>query len=84
MDKAQALVLDYDDEEDILYVSFKTGQEAVCIEQESGVLIRVHPETDEIVGYTIIDFLGKFSSPARQPIRVELPQALRGHLTSSR
>ena len=38
MDKAQALVLDYDDEEDILYVSFKMGQEAVCIEQENGVL----------------------------------------------
>lgn len=81
MDKAQALILDYDDEEDILYVSFKTGQETVCIEQGDGVLIRVHPETDEIVGYTIIDFLGKFSSPARQPIRVELPQALRSHLT---
>ncbi len=84
MDKAQALILDYDDEEDILYVSFKMSREAVCIEQENGVLIRVQPETGEIVGYTIIDFLGKFSSPARQPIRVELPQALRGHLTLSR
>ena len=75
MDKAQALILDYDDEEDILYISLnKIGQEAVCIEQENGVLLRVHPETEEIVGYTIIDFLGKFSSTAHQPIRVEFPQ----------
>ncbi len=64
MDKAQALILDYDDEEDILYVSFKMSREAVCIEQENGVLIRVQPETGEIVGYTIIDFWGN-SRPLR-------------------
>ena len=60
-DKVQTLILDYDDEEDILYVSFNKGQAAVCIEQKNGVLTRVPPETGEIVGYTIMDFLGKFS-----------------------
>ena len=52
----------------------KTSQEALCLEQNNGVLTRVHPEAGNIVGHTIIDILRKFSSTAREAIRVELPQ----------
>ena len=73
MDKTQTMIIDYDREEDILYISLKPGQEAICIEKGNGLLIRVDPDTSEIFGYTIIDFLGKFEDESSSSVRVELP-----------
>ena len=73
MDKTQTMIIDYDREEDILYISLKPGQEAICIEEGNGLLIRVDPDTNEILGYTIIDFLGKFGDESSSSVRVELP-----------
>jgi len=67
------MIIDYDGDEDILYISLKPGQEAICIEKGNGLLIRVDPDTNEILGYTIIDFLGKLVEESSSSARVELP-----------
>jgi uncharacterized protein YuzE len=59
------LMLGYDREADVLYLSFgepKKGME--YIELGDYVILRVHPETRKIVGVTVTDFARRFSSPA--------------------
>ncbi len=56
MDKAKTLNYHYDREEDILYVTLGDSDSALCIEQGNGFLVRIDPESGEVVGFTIIDF----------------------------
>ena len=72
MDKAKTLGLHYDKEVDVLYIYFDKPLEAVCIEEEEGLLIRVAPETSEVIGYTIIDFLARFDKLAQHAIQLPL------------
>lgn len=44
---------DYDQKADVLYISFGKPREAVCVERE-GLLFRVDPYRDAIVGITVI------------------------------
>lgn len=60
MDQTKTMTYQYDWQEDILYATLGESREAVCLEEEEGVLIRVDPETDEVVGFTIIDFVERF------------------------
>jgi len=76
MDKAKTLGLHYDKEGDVLSIYFDKPLEAVCVEEEEGLLIRVDPETSEVVGYTIIDFLARFDRLAQHAIRLPLAIAL--------
>jgi uncharacterized protein YuzE len=54
--KPDELNIQYDSKADVLYLSFGDRREAVGIEEEQGVIVRVDPETDEFRGVTIIDF----------------------------
>ena len=72
MDKAKTLGLHYDKEGDVLYIYFGKPLEAVCVEEEEGLLIRVDPETSEVIGYTIIDFLARFNQLAQHAIQLPL------------
>ena len=72
MDKAKTLGLHYDKEGDVLYIYFDKPFEAVCVEEEEGLLIRVDPETSEVIGYTIIDFLARFDKLAQHAIQLPL------------
>ena len=56
MDRAQTLSYHYDREEDILYVTLGDSDLALCIEQGNGFLVRIDPESGEVVGFTVIDF----------------------------
>jgi len=56
VDKAKTLNYHYDREEDILYVTLGDSDSALCIEQGNGFLIRIDPESGEVVGFTVIDF----------------------------
>jgi len=57
--------IQYDDEGDVLYLYFKNPQdieEMRSEEVEDGVLVDREKETGEVVGYTVIDFLGRQDS----------------------
>ncbi len=58
--KSKELQVKYDVEADILNCSFGKPEEAVSIEIEDGVLIRVDPDDESrVVGFTILDFGGR-------------------------
>lgn len=80
MDQAKTLTYRYDDSEDILYVSIGSPIEAICLEEEDGVLIRVDPDTDEVVGFTIIDFLER---TRREPQGISVDVILKCALSDS-
>ena len=47
---------EYDEEADVLYITFGEPKKAVCDEVAVGVLVRRSGETGKIVGITIIDY----------------------------
>lgn len=58
------LMLGYDKEADVLYLSFGEPEKGMeYIELGSNVIVRVHPETQKIVGVTVMDFAERFSVP---------------------
>src|SRR2546426_11625113 len=56
MAEDQAVNIDYDESGDGLYVSLGPPREAYSVEPEEGILLRVDPDSGELVGLTIIDF----------------------------
>lgn len=51
----KGIALDYDSENDVLYLYFEKVQEAVSREIADGVFVRLDPNTDQVVGVTILD-----------------------------
>jgi len=46
----------YDQEADVLYVTFRPGEKAMGVSLTEHILLRFHPETQEAVGLTLMDF----------------------------
>jgi uncharacterized protein YuzE len=46
----------YDVEGDILYISFRPWEHAMGINLTEHILLRLHPETREAIGLTLLDF----------------------------
>jgi len=57
------LTLSYDEDVDVLYVSFGEPKAAISVEVNDGELIRIDPYTDDIVGVTIMDFKQRYIHP---------------------
>lgn len=57
--KMKSKFLDYDVESDVLYLYFEKAQEAVSREIEDGVFLRVDPQTDQVVGVTVLNLRKK-------------------------
>lgn len=55
----KGISLDYDNENDVLYLYFEKVQEAVSREIADGVFVRLDPNTDQVVGVTILDLRKK-------------------------
>lgn len=55
----KGISLDYDKENDVLYLYFEKVQEAVSREIADGVFVRLDPYTDQVVGVTILDLRKK-------------------------
>lgn len=55
MDKNKLMQLAYDSEGDVLYLSVGAPRAAISREIGDDVLLRVDPETDEVVGITILN-----------------------------
>jgi uncharacterized protein YuzE len=67
MDKVTQLF--YDAEGDVLYLSIGEPRPAISQEVGDDVLLRIDPETSEIVGLTVLNLSSRFGS-------VQLPQSL--------
>lgn len=63
----------YDQEADVLYITIGEAQEAISQELDNDVLLRVQPETGQVVGMTMLNFTSRFGNPANeQPIPVQM------------
>jgi len=49
-------VINYDKEADVLYVSFGNPRRAEGIDIGDGTILRIDPDTEEVIGITILDF----------------------------
>ncbi len=54
LEKRKNLNWEYDDEADVLYISICEPKPAEGFDIGEGLIARVHPETKELVGLTII------------------------------
>jgi len=50
----------YDREADVLYLSVGKLQRAKTVEMGEDFILRLHPETGEVIGMTIVDFKRHF------------------------
>lgn len=65
----------YDREADVLYLSIGAPRRAVSREIGDDVLLRVDPETDDVVGLTIMNLssrFGEIDSPQSLPVSIDL------------
>ncbi|HFE64727.1 MAG TPA: DUF2283 domain-containing protein [Caldithrix sp.] len=59
LEKKKNLQWDYDAEADVLYISIGKPRKAEGVDIGEGTIVRVDPDTNEIVGFTIINPLGR-------------------------
>lgn len=52
--------INYDEVADVLYVSFGEARAGLALEVRQGDFVRVDPNTDDIVGITILDFRQRY------------------------
>jgi uncharacterized protein YuzE len=57
--------LQYDARSDVLYCSVGEPREAISVEVGNGTFARLDPQTDQVVGFTVIDFVKRMSVPGR-------------------
>jgi len=72
-DRRQGFRLVYDYETDILHVALGMARPAISIEQEADIFLRVDPDTEELVGLTILNFSKSFLQQRREldvPLRI--------------
>ena len=58
-EKKNKIKWDYDAEADILYISFGNPKNAEGVDIGEGTIIRIRPDTKEIIGVTIINPLNR-------------------------
>ncbi len=64
------ITIDYDEEADVLYLSFGNPTQAIT-EEINNIGVRVDKKTNEIVGLTILDFM-KNSKNKNYPIEINV------------
>ena len=77
MDKVTQLF--YDHEADVLYLSIGEPRRAIAREVGDDVLLRVDPETEIVVGLTIMNLASRFGeieSPQSLPVSIDLHELM--------
>ncbi|MBI4944984.1 MAG: DUF2283 domain-containing protein [Bacteroidetes bacterium] len=69
----------YDKKGDILDIAIGKPQPAISQEISDDVLIRRHPETNEIVGFTILNFELRFTK-TKKPYSIPITASFQLHL----
>lgn len=64
--------LQYDAQGDVLYCSVGEPREAISVEVEDGTFVRLDPETEKVVGFTVVNFVKRMSIPGRT-VSVQIP-----------
>ena len=54
-EKKNKIKWDYDAEADVLYISFGNPKDAEGVDIGEGTIVRVHPDSKEIIGITILN-----------------------------
>ena len=67
----------YDREADVLYVTKGTPEHTDYVEHTEDIILRFHPETKQLVGFTLIDFSEHF---AQQDSNIALPFGVDFHV----
>jgi hypothetical protein len=70
------LQVKYDARGDVLYVSFGEPRKAIGEEISDGLVVRRDLETDEVVGFTVVDFAKRFERGDNYLLKLPIPPAL--------
>ena len=77
MDKVTQIF--YDRESDVLYLSIGESRRAISREVGDDVLLRIDPETENVVGLTIMNLASRFGeieSPQSLPVSIDLHELM--------
>ena len=72
MEKKGKLIIGYDREADVAYLSFGKPRPSVSEELDAHVLVRRDPKTNEVRGVTITEFSRYFAS--KKEMKVEISE----------
>jgi len=67
---AKELKVNYDPKEDVAYFSFGQPREALSCEIEEGMILRIDPETNSLIGITVVDFIKRFQKEPGRSISI--------------
>jgi uncharacterized protein YuzE len=69
--KSDRITVSYDKEADVLYMTEGKPRKAVSQMLDDGLIIRRDPKSKKIVGFTIVDFISRYSKtrPKFLPIK---------------
>jgi uncharacterized protein YuzE len=69
---------DYDYEQDVLYASVGEPQKATTIYEGNGVLLRVNSDTNDVIGFTVLNYMARIEAGLLKEIKyfeqIELPK----------
>lgn len=75
--KELELKISYDTKSDVLYCSFGDPRDAISVETDDGVVIRLDPQTQDVVGVTVLDFSKRFIERPESTLSFPFRHALR-------
>lgn len=75
--KMEKIEFEYDEEADVMYISFGEPKEAVT-EEIGNIGVRINEKSREIVGLTIIEFMKTFGKTHR-PIKIPVSDIIEAY-----
>jgi len=72
MARTKELKFKYDRDVDVLYCSFGDPRPAISVEVDDGVVLRLEPDTEEVIAFTIVDFFKRYAERPEETVSVPL------------
>jgi uncharacterized protein YuzE len=67
------LIMSYDEDADTLYLSFGKPEKAVSEKIDAHIIVRRQPQTERIIGLTILNFSKYFKAKKQLEIEITVP-----------